>query len=292
MKQTIYIYPHPWFDSRFKCGISRLYQIFSKQYGFNLEIIDDEFLKNNVPQENSPDILVIAGGDGTLHRVINTIPADILVKYNFGIMPGGTANEFAKSIEVPIFLDEAASVIAGKKNYKHVKAGVINGKKLFMTGFLYGLGCHILRETREETKLQFGEYAYPLPGLLALYNYIEFVKEFTTDAKKISTGYLLINNANLKSKNIFFEKSKKINEESFSLIYLSANVSFRDLTRLAIKNRAGNNIIDDQAVFFSQDESFKLNFDGEIEYTLDGEFYKGNSPLEFTHSDYEITFII
>ncbi len=292
MKQTIYIYANPWFDARFKCGISRLYQIFSRQCGFNLKIIDEEFLRKNIPAGDCSDILVIAGGDGTLHRAINTIPDNILEKYLFGIMPGGTANEFAKSLGLPLILEEAALAITRQKSITRRKIGIINKEYRFATGFLYGIACHILRETSEITKFYLGEYAYPLPGLFAISNYSDFIKKFWINSLEFRTAYLLINNASLRSKNIPADSIKSEDKNLFSFIYLYSEISFGDLTRLMLKNQAGNNILEDPAIFYKPKGDIKLEFEGTLEFMLDGEFYKMPSPLEFEHSEYKIRVIV
>ncbi len=292
MRKTLLLYANPCFDARFNAGISRLYQIFSRQYGFNIDIIEEEFLKEHMPDDNEKTILVIAGGDGTLHRAINAIPPENIEKYLFGIMPGGTANEFAKSLGLSLIFEEAASVIASKKSVFKGKLGILNKHNRFATGFLYGISCHVLRETPEQAKFYFGSYAYPLPGLFAITNYQDFIRNFRVNSKKFTTAYLLINNASLISKNIPVNEIKGEDKNLFSFVYLHSCATFRDLTRLAIKNQIRNNVLEDPALFYDQKHSLKLSFDGELEFMLDGEFYKMPSPLEFEHSDYEISIIV
>ncbi len=291
MEQVIYIYANPKFDARFKCGISRIYQVFCSQYGYKIEIVDDEFLKNNVPDENSGNIIVIAGGDGTLHRVINTIPDNILEKYQFGMLPGGTANEFAKSFNIPLNLEWAAHRIINKKSITRAKIGVLNNEYRFATGFLYGILVHILQNTDEKSKFLLGEHAYQLPGLIAISNYSDFIRKFRINSLNFNTAYLLINNASLKSKNINTNGLKSEENDYFAFIYLHSKITFRDLTRLMLKNQAEDSILLDPAIYYRANKYIKLEFEGELEFMLDGEFYKESSPLEFLHSGYEISII-
>lgn len=292
MKKTIYVYPNPCFDTRFKCGISRLYQVFSRQYNYNMEIVDEEFLKEHTPGDDSNDILVIAGGDGTFHKAINTITAENLEKYLFGIMPGGTANEFAKSVRMPLLFEQAAETISLQNNIIQRKMGVVNGKCLFVTGFLYGIASYVLTETSQRAKFYFGEYAYPLPGLLAISNYEDFIKNFRINSAEFRTAYLLINNASLISKNIPVNTLNEKDNKLFSVVYLYSGISFGDLTRLVLKNQVKNNILQDPALFYTKKDQLKLEFDGDLEFLLDGESYKKPSPIEFTHSGQTLKIIV
>jgi len=292
MNKTIFLYANPEFDERYKCGISRLYRIFFREHGLNLEIIDDEFLKSNIPKDDFPDILVIAGGDGTFHRVINTIPSPVLTKYNLGIIPGGTANEFAKSIGLPRSFEDAARVIAQNNKVIISKKGVINGKYHFATGFLYGIACKALEETSVKSKFYLGSYAYQLPGLFSISNYCDFVKKFNINSTGFSTGYLLINNASLLSKNIPANSIKAENKNLFSFVYLYPNLNIGDLLRLIVNNQIGENILLDPMINYRQIDDFSLEFEGMISFMLDGEVYKLASPLKFEHSEHEMKIIV
>jgi diacylglycerol kinase (ATP) len=57
------------------------------------------------------DVIIAAGGDGTLNEVINGI-GENLGDARVGLIPLGTGNDFARSIGVPTDLDEAINVIA------------------------------------------------------------------------------------------------------------------------------------------------------------------------------------
>ena len=57
------------------------------------------------------DVIIAAGGDGTLNEVINGI-GENLGEARVGLIPLGTGNDFARTIGVPTELDEAIDVIA------------------------------------------------------------------------------------------------------------------------------------------------------------------------------------
>jgi len=292
MQKSMLLFVNPEFDQRFPCGISRLYRIFSKKYRYNFEIVDEAFLKGNIPAEKGSQILIIAGGDGTIHRAVNIIPDEALPKYIFGIIPAGTANEFAKSLKLPLYLEDAAEVIAQNKRKTTPKPGIINKKHKFMTGFLYGIACKVLSQTSPVAKHYLGNYAYQLPGLFSLLNYPDFVKKFTIDSKTFYTGYFLVNCASLLSTGLFSsELGDNENKSLFSVVYLEPEPTVGDFLRLMMENQAGGNILDDKSIFYTQMEDFTLRFNGELEFMLDGEIYRLNSPIEFEHSNFNLNVI-
>ncbi len=295
MKQIIFLYVNPNFDNRFKCGISKLYQIFSKQYGYNLEIIDQDFLRENIPEKDNPQTLVIVGGDGTIHKAINNVPDEVLNRYFLGIIPAGTANEFAKSLKLPISIEKAAKIISARKKIMQVKKGMINDKIYFVTDFLYGIACKILEETPEKIKFYLGQYAYQLPGLFSISNYNEFLKNFKINSTRFKTSYLLINNIGLMGKNLpHFSPGdlEKTNKNLFTLVYVHSHITAGDYIRLILKNQAGGNILDDSAVYYKQINEATIEFQNSLKFMLDGEPYTMNSPISIKHSEYEMNIIV
>ncbi len=290
--ETLLIFVNPEFDQRIPCGISRIYRIFSKKYKYNIEIINEEFLKTNKPDKNGPQVLVVAGGDGTFHYMLNLIPENVIENYIFGVIPAGTANEFAKSLNLPILLEEAAEVIAQKRRIITQKPGIINKKYKFVTGFLYGIACKVLLETPPRAKHFLGNYAYQLPGLFSFSDYQIFVKKFAFDSQEFSTGYLLINCASLASKGVFPDELKNEDKKLFSIVYIGPELKFGDFLRLVIENQTGENILHDESIFYRQINDFKLCFDGEIKFMLDGEVYSMVSPIEFEHCEQCIKVIV
>jgi len=287
MKRKIFLFANPEFDKKYLNGISRLYQIFCKEYDFNLEIIDEDFLKNNHPDKNKKELLVITGGDGTLHKAVNTIPEEYFSAYTFGIIPAGTANEFAKSLSLPCFLEEAALLIANEaKGHKIFhKIGTVNEKYKFLTGLLYGIACHVLQSTSQGAKTFWGPFAYNIPGFMSLNSFFDHIKKFKLNSREFQTGYLIINNAALISKELSFRDIQDENRDLFSIIYVYPEVTTSDLIRLLLKNQAHLDILNDPAIFYTQIKEINLEFEEKSLFMLDGELYEFSSPLKIKHHE-------
>jgi len=59
--------------------------------------------------ERRPDLLILGGGDGTISSLIDHL---VGTGIPLGLIPLGTANSFARSLGIPIDIDEAVNIIA------------------------------------------------------------------------------------------------------------------------------------------------------------------------------------
>ena len=294
MAKTLFLFPANMFDKRLYHGISKLYQIFCVKFGFNLKIVNLEFLSQYMP-ENSFQILIIAGGDGTIHKVINTIPVETFGKYIFGIIPAGTANEFAKSLSIPKSLEEAANLIINPKNIVRQNLGIINKEYKFTTGFLYGIPSHVLCYTPTIAKHYLGPAAFYLGLLIFLIKFSRtsesLLKKFRANSRKFRTNYLLINNISLISKDIIIRDIEDEDGHLFSLVYLHSGLSALDILRIAFKSETHRPVLRDPALYYEQLNQIILEFEGELNFSLDGEPYKLPSPIYIEHFDRSIRVI-
>lgn len=72
--------------------------------------------------EEGAKSIIAAGGDGTIHAVADGL---IGTKGTLGIIPIGTMNNIARSLQIPEDIDEACKVIAAGKT-QHIDVGKIN----------------------------------------------------------------------------------------------------------------------------------------------------------------------
>jgi len=248
-----------------------------------------------MPDDNHKQILIIAGGDGTIHKVINTIPDEAFKGYLFGIIPGGTANEFAKALHIPISFQKAAELIASNKKIYFEHIGIVNNEFKFATGILYGIAAQVLLITPVIAKHLFGRNAFIIGLLKYLVLYWEEFwirrKEFIANDKFFRTNYLLINNASLISKDIEKSDINLENMNEFSIVYLHSRLKFIEILKIFIKYHSHYKIFNDHALAWLQTNEIKLEFRDIAEFLLDGEFYKLNSPMNIKFFKYPMTII-
>lgn len=99
--------------------------------------------------------IVVAGGDGTLNSVLRDVKKSGLP---VGILPLGTANDFARSLELPDDPVEAARTIVSNST-RRVDVSVANDH-LFLNAVGIGLGPDLTKEMDREKKRRLGIFAY------------------------------------------------------------------------------------------------------------------------------------
>lgn len=116
--------------------------------------------------ESNFDILVCCGGDGTLNEVIsgcmeaeNAIP--------LGYIPTGSTNDFARSLNIPINLEEAAELIVSG-SAQSCDIGMI-GNRYFTYIAAFGAFTEVSYQTAQPVKNVLGHTAYILNGMLSLH---------------------------------------------------------------------------------------------------------------------------
>ncbi len=114
--------------------------------------------------------LIAAGGDGTLHHVSAGIMAlsGVTPKPTLGVLPLGTANDFAKSAGISLDLKDALMSALTRPPIS-VDVPVVNGRPWInmATG---GFGAQVTTETPDNLKTALGKAAYVLTGLFKAFN--------------------------------------------------------------------------------------------------------------------------
>jgi lipid kinase YegS len=112
--------------------------------------------------------LISGGGDGTINEI-----ASALVQRNaderpaMGILPLGTANDFATSAGIPDDLEKALQLaIIGKSTA--VDIAQVNEKTCFINMATGGFGTRITSETPERLKAALGGVSYLIHGLMRM----------------------------------------------------------------------------------------------------------------------------
>lgn len=107
---------------------------------------------------------IVAGGDGTLNAAADGLVASGLP---LGILPLGTANDLARTLEIPLDLESACRVVAnGKKRY--IDLGWVNGKHFFNVASL-GLSVQITQSLSKQAKRRWGVLAYAATAIKAIW---------------------------------------------------------------------------------------------------------------------------
>jgi diacylglycerol kinase (ATP) len=109
------------------------------------------------------DVVAAAGGDGTLNEVVNGLDG---YDTPLGVVPLGTANDFARQVGIPADTDHAMDVILQRKPVR-VDTATMNGRR-FLNVSSGGVGAEATAETPAEAKEQLGPVAYAISGVRKL----------------------------------------------------------------------------------------------------------------------------
>ncbi len=122
--------------------------------------------------------IVLGGGDGTINLALDAL---IEVDRPLGILPLGTANDLARSLNLPDDLERAMDVIV-LGHIRHIDVARANDVS-FVNAIGMGLGPRMTREMDSEEKSRFGVLAYLLGIMRALRGHQHFQARIDFDGK-------------------------------------------------------------------------------------------------------------
>ncbi|PYZ92344.1 lipid kinase [Salipaludibacillus keqinensis] len=116
-------------------------------------------------QGERADILFIMGGDGTVHECVNGL-VDLNNPPIISILPGGTCNDFARSLNVPMTIAEA-SVFAVNGKQKKIDIGYMNDRS-FSNFVGIGLITEASENIDQEAKERTGTLSYFMSAMRSM----------------------------------------------------------------------------------------------------------------------------
>src|SRR3954469_21094947 len=133
------------------------------------------------------DVVAAAGGDGTVNDVVNGLDG---YDVPLGIIPLGTANDFARQVGIPADADHAMDVILQRKPRRFDTAS-LNGRR-FLNVSTGGVGAEATAETPAEVKESLGPLAYAISGMRKLADFSPGFARFTGDGGFTYEGEFLM----------------------------------------------------------------------------------------------------
>lgn len=106
------------------------------------------------------DLLIIGGGDGTINMVLGSLMG---TRLPLGILPLGTANDFARTLGIPSDPVAAASIIV-EGCTRQIDVGQVNDR-FFVNVASMGLSVELARRMTRNMKRHLGRLSYPLAAL-------------------------------------------------------------------------------------------------------------------------------
>jgi len=111
------------------------------------------------------DHLVAGGGDGTVNQVFAAaFETGLPERCTLGLLPLGTANDFAQSADIPASDPLAALRLVLEAPARRIDLGLLDGRP-FVNLVSGGFGAQVTAETNARLKSTLGAFAYVLSGL-------------------------------------------------------------------------------------------------------------------------------
>ena len=123
-----------------------------------------------------PDLLVVGGGDGTIGCAAGLVAH---TDTTLGVLPLGTANDFARTLEIPTTLAGAVDTLVNGK-VVDVDLGRVDGRAYLNVASL-GLSVAVAGRLTPGLKRRLGRFAYPVATLAAYRGHRPFAARIELD---------------------------------------------------------------------------------------------------------------
>jgi diacylglycerol kinase (ATP) len=170
------------------------------------------------------DCAVVGGGDGTLNAAaFGVIEAGLPL----GILPLGTANDLARTLEIPPDLDAAAQIIANGRTRK-IDLGIVNGEPFFNVASL-GLSAELAQQLTRDIKRRYGRLGYAMVALKVLAQARPFSATIhsETESVRVKTLQIAVGNGRFYGGGNAVEQDAAIDDQHLDLYSLELQQAWK-----------------------------------------------------------------
>ncbi|MCC3424966.1 MAG: lipid kinase [Microcoleus sp. PH2017_01_SCD_O_A] len=217
--------------------------------------------------QNQVELVIIGGGDGTLNCAIEGL---IDTKLPLGILPMGTANDLARTLEIPTDLSAACQLIASGK-VRLIDLGWVNGQHFFNVASL-GLSVQITQRLTKDVKQRWGVLAYAFTALQTIWESRPFRAEIKVNNQSfhVKTIQIAIGNGRYYGGGMTVAEDATIDDRRLDLYSLETK-NWWEIIALLPAMRQGNHnswpnvrALHAQEIEINTSKRRPINTDGEI----------------------------
>lgn len=187
MKRALFLYNTRSGRGRIERRLEAILAVF-REHGYTIEARPIDFTRNPFAEDAALDLAVVAGGDGSVNYVVNALhraKRDLPI----GVIPAGTANDFAGALGMSKDPVEAARQIAGGE-VGRVDCGLANDL-YFVNIFSFGLFTTTSQRTPDRRKHRYGKLAYLMEGIKELRRMHDIPLQITADGCDLQVNSLI-----------------------------------------------------------------------------------------------------
>lgn len=212
------------------------------------------------------DAVLAAGGDGTVNEVLNGLSG---FDVPLGIIPVGTANDFARQAGIPLDADHAMDVVLHRPPVR-VDSAELNGRR-FLNVSTGGVGAEATAETPVEAKESMGALAYAITGVRKLRELEPRRVRISAPGFAHEADVLLfaVGNARQTGGGSVITPRARITDGLLDLCLVEA-LPRAEFARVALRIRGGEHL-DHPAVRYAQLPALRIAGDAPLSVNVDGE---------------------
>jgi diacylglycerol kinase (ATP) len=225
-------------------------------------------------------LLILGGGDGSVSSVVDFLAHHHVV---LGLLPLGTANDFARTLGIPSDIEGACQTIAAGKMVD-VDLGLA-GDNYFVNVASVGLGVEATRALSPWMKKSVGPLAYPAAAIKAFLSHEPFSARLTFpdgDHEPVEHERLLqvaVGNGRFYGGGMVVAPESGIDDRNLD-VYAIELGRHRDLIGVARYLKSGD-FIRNESVTQYRTERVRLETDPELAVNIDGEVVT-RTPQDFS----------
>jgi lipid kinase YegS len=217
--------------------------------------------------DRGTDVVIACGGDGTLNEVVNGLDGRDV---SLGVVPLGTANDFARQTGIPEDADHAMDVILRRKPVR-IDTASMNGRR-FVNVSTGGVGAEATAETPADFKASLGPLAYAITAVRKLAgDDAARQASFTSAGFSLETEFLAfaVGSARVTGGGTMMTPDASVTDGLLDLCVIEA-MSRTDFARLAVQVRRGEHV-GLPGVHYAQLPWLKVSATQPLIVNLDGE---------------------
>lgn len=219
--------------------------------------------------------IIAGGGDGTINAVANALIGDGSEKpaAELGIMPLGTANDFARGCGLPVDDLSACLQIACTRDSRPIDVGKVNDR-FFINVASAGFGAEITATTPVKMKKALGGGAYALMGLIQAARLSPYPVRLHVQGEEPAEGEMLfmaVGNNRFAGGGFAVAAHSDMED---GLLDLTAVLKGPGLDVARLKQELEDPFnADNRNIFYRQFSGFTIESDNKLHCNLDGEPY-------------------
>ena len=216
------------------------------------ELVEFNLLERDDYCEDTFDLILIAGGDGTVNRVVSRL-IETNVETPIGVIPAGTANDYATHLKVPQDINKCIPALLSGRQRK-LDVGLANGR-VFIN--ICGVGNFMESNIghNRDTKKAWGKLAYYWQGIEKFFKVRPCKLRIKADGKRIKGKFYTVMAMCGTSAGGFAEMAKDAKSDDGLLDFIGIRaVPIIELPLLFLKIILGKHLKDRRILHFQASE--------------------------------------